>query len=68
MRLARLRGHSRKLSDVYIDAKLPRALRRSARVLVRISDQTIVWAEHVGVAFGERAEDLPLPARTVRTF
>jgi tRNA(Ile)-lysidine synthase len=68
MRPARLRGHSRKLADLFVDAKLPRPLRRQARVLVRLADQTIVWAEHVGVAFGERAEDLPLPARKAGTF
>ena len=53
MRPARLRGRSRKLSDLYIDAKISRDVRRSARVLVRTSDQTIVWAEHLGYAFGE---------------
>jgi tRNA(Ile)-lysidine synthase len=68
MRPLRLRGHSRKLADLFVDAKLPRPLRRQARVLVRLADQAIVWAEHVGIAFGERAEDLPLPARKVGTF
>jgi tRNA(Ile)-lysidine synthase len=53
MRPARLKGRSRKLSDLYIDAKVPRAARASARVLVRRSDATIVWAEHLGAAFGE---------------
>ncbi|HEY0191694.1 MAG TPA: tRNA lysidine(34) synthetase TilS [Kofleriaceae bacterium] len=53
MRPARLGGRSRKLSDLFIDAKIPRALRRSARVLVRTADATIVWAEHLGAAFGE---------------
>jgi tRNA(Ile)-lysidine synthase len=53
MRPARLKGRSRKLSDLYIDAKVPRAMRDTARVIVRISDATIVWAEHVGPAFGE---------------
>ena len=55
MRPQRLRGKSRKLSDLYIDAKIPREARRTARVLVRTSDRVIVWAEHVGVAFGEQA-------------
>jgi tRNA(Ile)-lysidine synthase len=53
MRLARLKGRSRKLSDLYIDAKVPQPIRATARVLVRISDATIVWAEHLGVAFEE---------------
>lgn len=53
MRPARLRGRSRKLSDLFIDRKLPRESRRTARVLVRRSDQTIVWAEHIGAAFDE---------------
>jgi tRNA(Ile)-lysidine synthetase-like protein len=56
MRPARLKGRSRKLSDLYIDAKVPRAARAGARVLVRRSDATIVWAEHVGAAFGEPDE------------
>jgi hypothetical protein len=41
------------LSDLYIDAKVPRDARNTARVLVRQSDATIVWAEHLGAAFGE---------------
>ncbi|HEX4417666.1 MAG TPA: tRNA lysidine(34) synthetase TilS [Kofleriaceae bacterium] len=53
MRPARLKGRSRKLSDLYIDAKVPRDLRSTARVLVRRADQAIVWAEHLGAAFGE---------------
>lgn len=66
MRPARLGGHSRKLSDLYSDAKLPRALRARARVMVRATDGTIVWAEHVGLAFGEPADLLPV--RTARSF
>jgi len=53
MKPARLKGGSRKLSDLFIDAKVPRELRRTARVLVRLNDQVIVWAEHLGYAFGE---------------
>ncbi|MGE5183805.1 MAG: tRNA lysidine(34) synthetase TilS [Acidobacteriota bacterium] len=49
---ARLKGRSRKLSDLYIDAKIPREARRAAKVLVRTTDHTIVWAEHLGYAFG----------------
>ncbi len=49
MRPARLQGRSRKLSDLYADAKVPRSSRSAARVIVR-SDATIVWAEHIGIA------------------
>ncbi|HEY1811520.1 MAG TPA: tRNA lysidine(34) synthetase TilS [Kofleriaceae bacterium] len=56
MRPARLGGHSRKLSDLYGDAKVPRHARTTARVLVRLTDDAIVWAEHIGVAFGEPAD------------
>jgi tRNA(Ile)-lysidine synthase len=52
MRPARLGGRSRKLSDLFADAKIPRRARASARVVVRDSDQEIVWAEYVGRAFG----------------
>jgi hypothetical protein len=47
----RMRGGTRKLSDLYIDKRVPRELRPQARVLVRLSDATIVWAEHVGDAW-----------------
>jgi tRNA(Ile)-lysidine synthase len=63
MKPARLKGRSRKLSDLYIDAKVPRGLRRAARVLVRTADDVIVWAEHIGVGFGEA-----LPARSGGNF
>jgi tRNA(Ile)-lysidine synthase len=66
MRPARLKGRSRKLSDLFIDAKVPRASRAGARVLVRASDRVIVWAEHLGLAFGERAE--LVPTRSAGTF
>jgi len=52
MRPARLRGRSRKLGDLFIDAKVPRRLRARARVVVRAADGAIVWAEHIGPAFG----------------
>jgi tRNA(Ile)-lysidine synthase len=68
MRPARLKGRSRKLSDLYIDAKVPRAARRRARVLVRSSDAVIVWAEHVGIAYGESHAIAPLPARSDGKF
>jgi tRNA(Ile)-lysidine synthase len=50
MRPTRLNGRSRKLSDLYTDAKVPRASRRTARVVVRTADATILWAEHIGIA------------------
>jgi len=53
MKPARLKGRSRKLSDLYIDAKVPRATRASARVLVRTTTGAIVWAEHIGLAHDE---------------
>jgi tRNA(Ile)-lysidine synthetase-like protein len=62
MRPARLRGKSKKLSDLFIDAKVPRAQRASARVCVRASDGEIVWAEHLGVADGESPDIAPKPA------
>ncbi|HEX3481453.1 MAG TPA: tRNA lysidine(34) synthetase TilS [Kofleriaceae bacterium] len=68
MRPARLKGRSRKLSDLYIDAKVPRAARRVARVLVRSSDAAIVWAEHLGLAHGESHAIAPLPARSDGKF
>jgi tRNA(Ile)-lysidine synthase len=68
MRPARLKGRSRTLSDLYMDAKVPRAVRATARVLVRNSDATIVWAEHLGVAFGEPFFVAPIPARSGGKF
>jgi len=59
MRPARLRGRSRKLSDLFIDAKIPRHSRHLAHVLVRNSDGVIVWADHIGLAFGEPAGIAP---------
>jgi tRNA(Ile)-lysidine synthase len=53
MRPHRLHGRSRKLSDLFVDARVPRALRTAALVLVDDSG-TIVWAEHVGIAWGSR--------------
>ncbi|MGH9885526.1 MAG: tRNA lysidine(34) synthetase TilS, partial [bacterium] len=72
MRPARLKGRSRKLSDLYIDAKVPRAARVTARVLVRLCDTQIVWAEHLGAAFGEpgfvAVDSAIVPARSGGTF
>jgi len=61
MRPARLKGRSRKLSDLYVDQKLPRADRAIARVVVRTTDAVIVWAEHVGIAHGELDSVAPMP-------
>ena len=66
MKPARLKGRSRKLSDLYIDAKVPRGVRAGARVLVRTTTGAIVWAEHVGLAHEESA-DLT-PARSDGSF
>jgi tRNA(Ile)-lysidine synthase len=68
MRPARLKGRSRKLSDLYIDAKVPRIARATARVLVRVGDATIVWAEHLGAAFGEPCFIEPIPTRSAGKF
>lgn len=59
MRPVRLCGKSRKLSDLFIDAKIPRGQRTGARVVVRTTDDVIVWAEHVGAAFDAREDELP---------
>jgi tRNA(Ile)-lysidine synthase len=45
----RTRAGTRKLSDLFIDRKIPRNLRRTARV--RVVDGEIVWAEHLGDCF-----------------
>jgi tRNA(Ile)-lysidine synthase len=68
MKPARLKGRSKKLSDLFIDAKVPRALRATARVVVRTEDQVIVWAEHVGLAYGESESVIPVPRRTGGSF
>jgi tRNA(Ile)-lysidine synthase len=52
MRPARLRGRSRKLSDLFTDARVPRRLRARAVIVIRAADGVIVWAEHIGPAFG----------------
>ncbi len=51
MRPARLKGRSRKLSDLYVDAKVPRLRRGDAVVVTRDRDGEIVWAEFVGYSF-----------------
>ena len=56
MRPARLKGRSRKLSDLFTDRKVPREQRTRARVVTRQRDGEIVWAEHIGPAYGQRIE------------
>lgn len=68
MRPARLKGRSRKLSDLFIDAKVPRSLRAHARVLVRTTDGLIVWAEHLGTAFEEPETLVPKQAKWAGVF
>ena len=53
---ARLKGRSRKLSDLFVDAKVPKALRANAVVVTRERDGEIVWAQFVGPAFGSAVE------------
>jgi tRNA(Ile)-lysidine synthase len=50
MRPARLHGRSRKLQDLYTDAKVPTRQRREALVVVRKADGAIVWAQYLGPA------------------
>jgi tRNA(Ile)-lysidine synthase len=68
MKPARLKGRSRKLSDLFIDAKVPRDARRAARVVIRPADGVIVWAEYIGLAHGESDAVVPLPSRTGEAF
>ncbi len=68
MRPVRLKGRSRKLSDLYIDAKVPRDLRARARVMVFTTDGSIVWAEHLGLAFAAPENLRPTPPRTAGSF
>lgn len=49
LRPPRLRGHSRKVSDLFVDARLPRGERLRARV-VEDAAGAIVWVEHLGPA------------------
>lgn len=51
MRPARLKGRSRKLSDLFSDARVPRDARRRAIIVARQSDGVIEWAEHIGPAW-----------------
>lgn len=49
MRLPRLLGHSRKVAALFVDVRVPREVRASARV-VEDAQGTIVWVEHLGAA------------------
>ncbi len=51
MRPLRLAGRSRKLSDLYADARVPRPARAHAIVIQRVGGE-IVWAQHIGPALG----------------
>lgn len=66
MRPARLRGRSRTIADLWIDARIPRDARRGARVVVRVADGAIVWAEHLGAAHGVEVDVTAAPPRTSR--
>ena len=50
MRPARLKGRSKKLSDLFGDAGIPRSLRATARIVAR-PNGVIEWAEHLGLAW-----------------
>jgi tRNA(Ile)-lysidine synthase len=52
MRPARLKGRSRKLSDLFVDQKVPLRLRAGARVVAEASSGAILWVEHLGAAHG----------------
>ncbi len=52
MRPVRLQGKHRKLSDLYIDAKIPSRLRKTALVVQDTLSGDILWAEYLGTAYG----------------
>jgi tRNA(Ile)-lysidine synthetase-like protein len=59
MRPARLGGRSKKLSDLFGEAKLPRALRATAQVVCRRRDDSIVWVEYLGFAHEITSDTAP---------
>jgi tRNA(Ile)-lysidine synthase len=67
MRPRRLGGRSRKLSDLFIDQKVPRRLRQEARVVIRVGDGAIVWAEHLGLAHDSSIRVTLTPSQLVAT-
>ncbi|MEZ4359019.1 MAG: tRNA lysidine(34) synthetase TilS [Kofleriaceae bacterium] len=62
MRPQRLAGRSRKLSDLFSDAKVPRRLRTSACVISRRDDGAIVWVQYLGPAW--RLDEVTQPDGT----
>ncbi len=56
MRPKRLKGRSRKLSDLYADAHLSAALRPNAWVVVDEQSGEIVWAQYLGHAHGQNVK------------
>lgn len=65
MRPERLKGRSRKLSDLYTDAKVPREQRERARVVIRSADAVILWAEYIGRAWDSGIEVVLTPSTPV---
>ena len=57
-KLKRLKGKSKRLSRLYIDTKVPSTLRKKARVLINKSTNEIAWAEHLGISFQSRWNDI----------
>ncbi len=53
---ARLHGRSRKLSDLFIDAKIPRGQRSGAVVVYRQQDGVIEWVQGLGAAYDSDVE------------
>ncbi len=56
MRPLRLAGRSRKLSDLFADAKVPRRLRSLALIVFSQTSGVIEWAEHLGSAWQSGVE------------
>ncbi len=56
MRPQRLTGRSRKLSDLFADAKVPRHRRPSAIIVSSQARGVIEWAEHLGAAWQSGVE------------
>ena len=61
-RPARLAGRHRKLARLFVDLKVPKRVRESAKVIVNASGE-IIWAEHVGLAF-QQVFEVNLTTRT----
>lgn len=65
---ARLQGRTKKLSDLFGEARIPRANRRSARVVIQVSASRIVYAEHVGLAHAAPADLVRWLAESAGSF